>query len=73
MDVKYMDEAGVNYHALVAVLYALQRKGIDLNAIYDSVDQNIVGQEGLRPPPQDQETVRRAIKQAIDDIKRPAG
>jgi len=73
MDMNYMDEAGVNYHALVAVLYAVQRQGIDLNTISDNVAQNIVGQEGLRPRPQDQEAVQRAIKQAIEDIKRPAG
>lgn len=66
----YLDEAGVNYHALVAVFYALKRKGIDLDSIYDSVDQNIAGQEGLRPPPQDQESVLKAIKQAINDIAR---
>jgi predicted alternative tryptophan synthase beta-subunit len=70
MEMNYLDEAGVNYHALVAVLYALKRKGIDLDTVYDNVDQNIAGQEGIRPPPQDQEAVRRAIMQAINDIKR---
>lgn len=73
MDMKYMDETGVNYHALVAVLYAVQRQGIDLNTIPDDVGQNIIGQVGLRPPPQDQEAVRRAIKKTIADVERSPG
>lgn len=66
----YLDEAGVNSHALVAVFYALKRKGIDLESIYKDVEQNLVGQEGIRPPPQDQERVLRAIRQGINDIAR---
>ncbi|MDM5181677.1 hypothetical protein PO883_31350 [Massilia sp. DJPM01] len=61
-------EAGVYYHALAAVLYAAQRKGVSLGALLRSVQDNIIGQDGIRPNPMMQGDVLAALERTIKDV-----
>lgn len=63
-----MDDAGKFSHALYAVLYAAQKTGCDLDALVQTIKQDIIGYNVIRPLPQDQDTVIRAVEQAIQDI-----
>ena len=63
-----MDEAGKFSHALYAVLYAARNNGCDLNRMVDTIKRDIIGDNSIRPLPQDQATVIRVVEDAIKDI-----
>lgn len=65
-----MDNAGKFSHALYAVLYAAQNTGCDLNQLVHIIKRDIIGHNSIRPLPQDQAAVIRAIEDAINDISR---
>jgi hypothetical protein len=54
-------------HALVAVLYAVQANGGDLEQLYQKVAAGIIG-NSIRPRPQDQEPVLALVRKAVNDI-----
>jgi len=60
--------ADVYYHALAAVLYAAQRKGLSLDALFQSVKDNIIGQDGIRPNPTMQGDVLEVLTQTIGHV-----
>ena len=63
-----MDEAGKYEHALIAVLYAVKKAGGNLDDILESAKQGMIG-NSLRPRPQDQDAVIKAIEKAMSDIE----
>jgi hypothetical protein len=65
-----MDDAGKFSHALYAVLYAARNTGCDLDKLVHTIKRDIVGHNSIRPLPQDQATVIRAVEDAINDISR---
>jgi hypothetical protein len=65
-----MDDAGKFSLALYAVLYAARNTGSDLEVLLRTVKRDIVGYNSIRPLPQDQDAVIKAIEVAIDDISR---
>lgn len=65
-----MDDAGKFSHALYAVLYAARSTGCDLNRLVDTIKRDIIGNNSIRPLPQDQAAVIRAVEDAIKDITR---
>lgn len=63
-----MDKEGIQYHALVAVLYAAHKSGLDLSAIVQIAKNDTAGNPGLRPPPQDLNAVLNAVEDAVNDV-----
>ena len=63
-----MDSAGKFNHALTAVLYAAKKADVDLDVILQSVKTDIIS-NSLRPLPQDQRDVIKAVEEAIKEIK----
>lgn len=62
-------KAGVYEHALIAVLYAAQKEGINLEAILAHARNDTAGHSGLRPNPKDLDAVLRVIEHTINDVK----
>lgn len=63
------EAAGVYQHALIAILYAAQREGVNLEALLAHAKNDSAGHPGIRPNPRDLDSVLRAIEHAIDDVK----
>lgn len=62
-----MDDAGKFTHALYAVLYASKKMGCDLDKLVQTIKGDIIANT-IRPLPEDQETVIRAVEDAIKEI-----
>lgn len=65
----YLNKEGQLEHALMAVLYAAENEGCNLDKLLQRIKQDIVGDNAIRPPPQDQDAVLTVIAQAISDVK----
>lgn len=63
------DQAGIYEHALIAVLYAAQKEGVNLEALLAHARNDTAGHPGLRPNPKDLDSVLRAIEHTINDVK----
>jgi len=63
------DQAGIYEHALIAVLYAAQKEGVNLEALLQHAKNDTAGHPGLRPNPKDLDYVLRAIEHTINDVK----
>lgn len=61
--------AGIYEHALIAVLYAAQKEGVNLEALLAHARNDTAGHPGLRPNPKDLDSVLQAIEHAINDVK----
>jgi len=61
--------AGIYEHALIAVLYAAQKEGVNLEALLAHARNDTAGHPGLRPNPKDLDGVLRAIERTINDVK----
>jgi hypothetical protein len=55
--------------ALIAVLYAAQKEGINLEALLAHATNDKGGPPGLRPEPEKLEAVLLAITHTINDVK----
>ncbi|MBD8658432.1 hypothetical protein IFT68_22720 [Oxalobacteraceae sp. CFBP 13730] len=62
-------KAGVYEHALIAVLYAAQKEGVNLEALLAHARNDTAGHPGLRPNPKDLSAVLIAIEHTINDVK----
>lgn len=62
-------KAGVYEHALIAVLYAAKKEGVNLEALLAHAKNDTIGHPGLRPNPKDLHDVLLAIEHAINDVK----
>lgn len=65
-----MDDAGKLSNALYAVLYAARSMGSDLEILLQTAKEDIVGNNSIRPRPQDQADVIQTIEVAIKDVSR---
>ncbi|WP_175016905.1 hypothetical protein [Massilia sp. YMA4] len=61
---------GIYEHALIAVLYAAQKEGVNLQALLAHAKNDTPGHPGNRPNPKDLHSVLQAIEHAINDVKR---
>ncbi|MBB3222112.1 hypothetical protein [Pseudoduganella umbonata] len=61
--------AGIYEHALIAVLYAAQKEGVNLEALLAHARNDTAGHPGLRPNPKDLDSVLQAIEHTINDVK----
>lgn len=61
--------AGIYEHALIAVLYAAQKEGVNLEALLAHAKNDTAGHPGLRPNPKDLDAVMQAIEHTINDVK----
>lgn len=61
--------AGVYEHALIAVLYAAQKEGVNLDTLLSHTKNDTAGHPGLRPNPKDLSAVLQAIERTINDVK----
>lgn len=63
-----MNELGNNRLALYAVLFAARKSGCDLEALSQTVRDDIIGDNPLRPSPLDQEAVLKVVATAIEEV-----
>ena len=63
-----MIEADKYRLALSAVLFAARKSGCDLGALSQTVRNDIVGDNPLRPSPLDQDAVLEAAATAIEEV-----
>lgn len=62
-------KAAVYEHALIAVLYAAQKQGVNLESLLAHARNDTAGHQGLRPNPKDLNNVLQAIEHTINDVK----
>ena len=60
---------GIYERALIAVLYAAQKEGVNLEALLAYATNDKGGPSSFRPDPKDLEAVLREITHTINDVK----
>ena len=62
-------KVGIHERALIAVLYAAQKEGVNLEALLAHATNDKGGPPSFRPDPKDLEAVLLEITHTINDVK----